>query len=51
MLYRRYYPLDVDANNCVVVETKLYDTKEVYESNPENMGPDDKTAFICEKIQ
>ena len=46
-----YYPLDVDANNCVVVETKLYDTKEKYESDPSSMGPDDKTAFICEKIQ
>ena len=46
-----YYPLDVDANNCVLVETKLYDTKEKYESDPNTMGPDDKTAFICEKIQ
>ncbi|MBQ1717817.1 MAG: hypothetical protein II676_02120 [Bacteroidales bacterium] len=46
-----YYPLDVDANNCVVVETKLYDTKEKYESDPSTMGPDDKTAFVCEKIQ
>lgn len=45
-----YYPLDVDANNCVVVETKLYDTKEKYESDPSTMGADDKTAFICEKI-
>ena len=46
-----YYPLDVDANNCVVVETKLYDTKEKYESDPNTMGPDDKTAFVVEKIQ
>ena len=46
-----YYPLDVDANNCVVVETKLYDTQEKYESDPSTMGPDDVTAFICEKIQ
>ena len=46
-----YYPLDVDANNCVVVETKLYDTKEKYDSDPNTMGPDDKTAFIVEKIQ
>lgn len=45
-----YYPLNVDANNCVIVETKLYDTKEKYESNPESMGADDKTAFECEKI-
>ncbi len=45
-----YYPLNVDANNCVIVETKLYDTKEKYESNPEGMGADDKTAFECEKI-
>ena len=40
-----------DANNCVVVETKLYDTQEKYESDPSTMGPDDVTAFICEKIQ
>ncbi len=45
-----YYPLNVDANNCVIVETKLYDTKEKYESDPESMGADDKTAFECEKI-
>ena len=45
-----YYPLNVDANNCVIVETKLYDTKEKYESNPDSMGADDKTAFECEKI-
>ena len=45
-----YYPLNVDANNCVIVETKLYDTKEKYESDPEGMGADDKTAFECEKI-
>jgi hypothetical protein len=46
-----YYPLNVDANNCVIVETKLYDTKEKYETNPDSMGADDKTAFVCEKIQ
>ena len=46
-----YYPLNVDANNCVIVETKLYDTKEKYETNPDSMGADDKTAFECEKIQ
>lgn len=46
-----YYPLNVDANNCVIVETKLYDTREKYESNPEGMGADDKTAFVCEKIK
>ena len=46
-----YYPLNVDANNCVIVETKLYDTKEKYESDPNTMGADDKTAFECEKIQ
>ena len=45
-----YYPLNVDANNCVIVETKLYDTKEKYETNPDSMGADDKTAFECEKI-
>lgn len=45
-----YYPLDVDANNCVKVETKLYDTKEKYEKDPSTMGPDDKTAFTVEKI-
>ena len=46
-----YYPLNVDANNCVIVETKLYDTKEKYESNPDSMGADDKTAFECEPIK
>lgn len=46
-----YYPLNVDANNCVIVETKLYDTKEKYDSNPDSMGPDDKTAFECEPIK
>ena len=40
-----YYP-----NNCVIVETKLYDTKEKYETAPDSMGADDKTAFECEKI-
>lgn len=45
-----YYPLNVDANNCVIVETKLYDTKEKYETAPDSMGADDKTAFECEKI-
>ena len=46
-----YYPLDVDANNCVVTETKLYDTKEKYEADPSTMGPDSKSAFVVEKIQ
>ena len=46
-----YYPLDVDANNCVVVETKLYDEKAKYEADPASMKPDDKTAFVCEKIK
>lgn len=46
-----YYPLDVDANGCVVIEEKLYDTKEKYEADPASMGADDKTAFVCEKIQ
>ena len=46
-----YYPLNVDANNCVIIETKLYDKQSVYESNPDSMGPDDKTAFECEPIK
>lgn len=46
-----YYPLNVDANNCVIVETKLYDKQSVYESNPDSMGADDKTAFECEPIK
>lgn len=45
-----YYPLNVDANNCVIVETKLYDTKEKYETDPNSMGPDAEAAFVCEKI-
>ena len=46
-----YYPLDVDANNCVKKETKLYDTKEKYEADPSTMGLDDAYEFVCEKIQ
>lgn len=45
-----YYPLNVDSNNCVIVETKLYDTKEKYETDPNSMGPDAEAAFVCEKI-
>jgi len=45
-----YYPLDVDANNCVKTELKLYDTKEQYESDPSKMAEDDKYTFVCEKI-
>lgn len=46
-----YYPLDVDANGCVKVELKLYDTKEKYDADPSTMGEDDKYEFVCEKIQ
>ena len=45
-----YYPLNVDANNCVTTELKLYDSKEKYEADPNTMGEDDRYEFVCEKI-
>jgi hypothetical protein len=45
-----YYPLNVDANNCIKTELKLYDKKEVYEATPDQMAEDDKYVFVCEKI-
>ena len=45
-----YYPLNVDSNNCVVIEEKCYDKQSVYDVNPDNMKSEGKTAFECEKI-
>ena len=46
-----YYPLNVDANNCVIIEEKLYDTEAQYNADPSKMKADDKTAFECELIK
>ena len=45
-----YFPLDVDANNCVKSEKKCYDTKEKYESDPSTMSAEDPIYFVVEKI-
>lgn len=46
-----YYPLQVDANNCVIKETKQYDKVSVYEADPANMKSEGDTEFTFEKIQ
>ena len=46
-----YYPLDVDANNCIKQELKLYDKKEKYEADPATMAVDYRVAFEFEKIK
>ena len=46
-----YYALQVDANNCVLKETKQYDKVSVYEADPANMKSEGDTEFTYEKIQ
>lgn len=45
-----YYPLNLDANGAISEEKKLYDKKDIYESNPDSMAEDDKYIFHCVKI-
>ena len=46
-----YYPLALGADGCVATETKLYDTKEKYETAPDTMSEEGVYTFVCEEIK
>lgn len=43
-----YYPKNLGADGCIAEELKLYDTKEMYDTNPSTMAEDGKYTFVCE---
>lgn len=46
-----YYPLNLDTQGWIKNEVKLYDTKEKFDANPDSMGEDAVTKFVCEPIK